>query len=296
MVGRKGLQVGELRLLGVVSLEADASDLVQEGAVLHLRQPVLLSAGPSVDFVARVGLGDEHPSLRIHCEAVEQRTQGIHRPDQLVGLSVEDEEIAVGNAGVLHDVGDMSEREHIVVCHRVLVGIESHQLPIDLVAPGKLGLVVGLEGDHVEPPVPHLDGAWILRRDLQVAGHLPRRHIDYRDPVLGRERDVGLLVARERNPDRFVEARGLRPLIELLHGGHHLQIGRTCRIDIDHTDRVRNMVGNPEFPAIRSHRHAHRVDSHVDSRPNLAGLRTNHIYGVRGRVHHEDATSMHSDR
>ena len=50
-------------------------------------------------------------------------------------------------------------------------------------------------------------------------------NIDDCDLVFGRQRDVGLLIARERNSDRLIEGGGLRFRVKLLDGRHDMQVG-----------------------------------------------------------------------
>ena len=105
---------------------------------------------PAIDVIPGICLRNEHISFRIYCQSIKQCSESIHSPDEAVGPRIKDIEIPVWNTRVLDDIGHVPEGEHVVVGDRVLMGIEGYQVTIQLVAPGKLGLVVGFERNNIE--------------------------------------------------------------------------------------------------------------------------------------------------
>ena len=67
----------------------------------------------------------------------------------------------------------------------VLAGIEGTQDAVDVLRPAArdLGLVVGLEGDHVQPVAAHGERPWVLGGDVKVLADGSRCDVDDGDPV-----------------------------------------------------------------------------------------------------------------
>ena len=105
------------------------------------------------------------------------------------------------------------------------------QLAVDVLRPAtrELRLVVRFEGHDVEAVAADGERARVLRGHLQVRRHAARRDIDDGDAVGRGERDVGLLVARERDAGGLVEA-GPAGRVDDLDGGQNLVPGGTGRI------------------------------------------------------------------
>ena len=94
---------------------------------------------------------------------------------------------------MLDDVDDVAEGENVVVADRVFPGVKRHQVTVGLSpAARKLRAVVRFKRRHVEPAAAHLNGTRVLRGNRQRLHHAPPRHVDYGDPILGREGDIGL--------------------------------------------------------------------------------------------------------
>ena len=116
------------------ALKANPGNLVEKGPVAQLLETVLFRSGQAVYLVPSIGLGNEDRSLGIDRHAVKQSAKGIDGLDELVGLCIEYEQIPIGNAGMLDDIGDMSKGEHVVVGYGMLVCIEGHEVSVDFVA------------------------------------------------------------------------------------------------------------------------------------------------------------------
>ena len=188
----------------------DAGDLIQERPVLHLGHAVAFAAGETVGGVAGIGLRDEDPVVAVHGDAVEQRADTLHHRLELVRRGVEHEQVPVGYGVVVGDVGLVVERQDVVVGENVLDGVEGTAVSTDLAleTPRELGLVAGLESDHVEPLAAHRDRAGVLGADRETLAHVARRDVDHRDLVGGTEGHVGLVVAGKGDAHRFVEIGG----------------------------------------------------------------------------------------
>ena len=275
----------------------DLGDLVQERPVLHLRQPLPLGAGTAVGVVAGLRLGDVDGAAAVNRQAVEQGSDsadGAHSP---VGAGIEDEKIAVGELRVLDDVGIVVGGQHVVVAEYVLHGVERAAVAVDALrlAAGQLGLVVGLERDHVEPVVAHRNGAGILRGDRQPAGDGAGRDVHHRNPVRCRQGDVGLRIARERDADGFVHAGGERGRMEVVDGGDDLLEEVTVRVGVDHAHRVGDVVGDPDFLPVRADGEAHGVDADVDAVHHRVRAGVDHVHGVRRRIGRVDEVAVDDD-
>ena len=109
---------------------------------MQFLQAVFLGAGPAVDFVAGIGLGDKDAALGIHREAVEQRAERVHGFDEAIGFGVKNIKVAVRHARVFHDVRLVAERQDVVVGDGMFVGVERDQIAVNFIAAGKLCLVV----------------------------------------------------------------------------------------------------------------------------------------------------------
>ena len=103
---------------------------------------MFLGARAAVDVVACIGLRDEHGSLGINRQAIEQRAEGVDGGDEAISLCIVNVEVAIWHAGVFHNVGLVAKGEYIVICDGMLVCVEGDKFAVDAVAAGKLGLVV----------------------------------------------------------------------------------------------------------------------------------------------------------
>ena len=179
----------------------------------------------------------------------------------------------------------------------MLHGVEGADVAVDVLfeAAGKLRLVVGLEGEHVEPVSAHGDGARILGADRQVPGHRARRDIDDGDPVACRERHVCLLVAGEGHAHGFVEARGEALGMDVLHRGDDMMEERTLGVRVDHAHGVGDVVGDPDFAAVRAHRDAHGIDADGDAVHELAAGGVDDVHRVGRRVGDVDEAASDGD-
>ena len=271
----------------------DLGDAVQEGAVFHFGHAVALRARLAVGVVARVRLGDEYALLGVHRDAVQQSPQRVDDLHASVRSDVVDVQVAVRDVRVLHDVGDVAPGDTLVtavggLCD-VPAGIEGTQDAVDVLRPTArdLRLVVGLERNHVQPIALHRERARVLGGDVEVFADGSRCDVDDGDPVRGGERNVGLGVTREGNAHRLIEH--ARPGgVESGDRMQDLVARRTRRVGVDDAHRVRDVVADPHFLAVRPDGNAHRVDADADSRDDLAGSGINHVNGVRRRVHRVD--------
>ena len=175
--------------------------------------------------------------------------------------------------------------------------IEGNQVAIEWTETSRdLRLVVGLERDDVEAISADGDGSRVLSRDGECLDQLAGAHIDHRDLILRRQRDVGFVIAGEGNAHGLVKAGRPGDRVEVLHRGDDLKTGGTRRIGIDHTHRIRDVIRDPDFPAVRPNREPHRVDADVDTRDDGITGRVDDIDGVGRRVHHEDVAAAHHNR
>ena len=297
MPGWQWLEVDEFWLLWRSVPEGDAGHLVQEGPVLEFLQPVFFCSRFAVGVVSGIRLGDVHASLGIGRDAVQQGAQGVDSLDQLVCSGVEDVEVAVWNPGMLDDVQDMAKRQHVVDTDRVLVGIKGLELAIEwLGTTGELRLVVGFEGDDVQPVPLDGDGPWVLGSDGQSPGDPAVTDVDHGNGVFRRQGHVGLLVVGECDANRFVKAGGPGGGIEILDRRDDLEIGRAVKVGVDHADRIGHVIGDPEFFAVGSHGQTHRVDSDGDAGMDLASGCIDDIDRVGRRVRDEDPPTAEGDR
>ena len=64
----------------------------------------------------------------------------------------------------------MPERQNVVVPNRVFPDVKSNKVAVDVFLPPtrKLGLVIRLEGNHVEPVAPDRNRPGILSRDRKT--------------------------------------------------------------------------------------------------------------------------------
>ena len=188
------------------------------------------------------------------------------------------------------DVRVVPGGEHVVVGEDVLDRIERAGVPVDAArdAAGELALVVRLERDHVEAVAPHGDRAGILGADVEVPRHGAGGDVDDRDAVGGRERDVGLGVAREGDAGRLVEAGRESPGIDLLHRGDHLAIRVAAGVDVDDADGVRDVIREPHLLPVGPHRDAHRVDPRRNAGDDRPARRVDDVERVRRGVRHVD--------
>ena len=270
--------------------------MVEEGPVAHLLETVLLGAGPPVDVVSGIGLGNEDRSLGIHRKAIEQGAQGVDGLNQCVGSGVENIEVAVRDTRMLYDVRNVTDGEYVVVGDGMFVGIEGHEIAVDLFAAGQLGLVVRLEGYDVEPVAPYHDGSGVLSCDIETLHYFLFPDVDYRDLVFRGKRDVGLLVVGKGDSHGLVEASGLGLWVDILNGGHDMQESWFGIIEVNHADRIGNVIGHPQFLSIRPQGKADRIDAHVDAVDDFARFRVDDVDGVRGSVGHENVFPVCNDR
>ena len=295
LLWREWFEVEEAWFLSGVFLEINAGDLIEEGAVLELGETMFLGAGATVGIIAGVDLGDEDGASGIDGQAEEKRTESVDGFDETVSFGVVDEEVFVGDARVFDDVDDVPEGEDVVVGDGVLMGIEGDEVAIDFVATGELGFVVRFEGKDVELPVFNRNGAGVLRGDGEVFGDLAGGDIDYGNFVFRGERDVGFLIVGESDADGLVESGGTFFWIEILNGGDDMKAGRTCRVGIDNTHGIRDMVAHPDFLAIGTDGNTDGVDANGDAFDEAAVFGVDDIDGVGGSVGDEEGVLEKDD-
>ena len=83
---------------------------------------------------------------------------------------------------------------------------------------------------------------------------------------------------------------------KLLAQNSKVEMGGAGGIRIDHTHRIRDVIRDPDFLAVRPNREPHRVDADVDTRDDGITGRVDDIDGVGWRVHHEDVAAAHHNR
>ena len=121
-----------------------------------------------------------------------------------------------------------------------------------------------------------------------MPGHRAGRNIDDGDAVRGGQRHIGLAVVGEGDAHRFVEPCGEGCRVDVLNGGDHLVECGARRVRIDDADRVGDMVGHPDFAAVRPHRDADRIDAHVNPANEGARRHVENVHRVGGRVRDVD--------
>ena len=179
----------------------------------------------------------------------------------------------------------------------MLPGIEGDEIIIDCASSTrKLCLIVRLEGNHVKSISPNNHRSWILCGDMQPPCNRAVRHIHNRDLVFRGQRNVSFLIIRKRNANGLIKSRGFGFLIELLNRRNHLHIGRLIRIVINDTHRIGNMVGNPNFFAVRANSNTHGINPHVNTFHDTFCLNIDDIQRIRWGVDHEDKVPMNSNR
>jgi hypothetical protein len=67
-------------------------------------------------------------------------------------------------------------------------------------------------------------------------------------------------------------------------------------IEINHANRIGNVIGHPQFLSVRPQGKANRIDAHIDAVDDFARFGMDDVDGVRGRVGHENVIPMHNDR
>ena len=298
VVRRQRFEINESRRLRNIALETDTRDPVEKGSILQFRQAMFLAARAPIDFVSSVSLSNEDAALRIDRQAIQQRTERVDRLDECVGLGIEHVQVSIRDFRMLDDVDDVPQRQHIVVGDRMIPRIECYEIAIDLVfsTAGKLCLIVRFERKDVQTAVSYDHRSGVLCGDIQSLLDLTCSDINNGNLVLGRERDISFFIGGEGNPDGFVKSCRFGGRIKILDRGRHLKTGRAGWIDVDHTHRIRDVIGNPNLFAIRPDGNSDRVYADVDSNDNLIRFRIDNIDGIGWRVRHIHATTAQRDR
>ena len=175
--------------------------------------------------------------------------------------------------------------------------VEGANVTVDVLgaAAGKLALVVGLERNHIQAVAPRHQRPGVLGADGEPAGDLVFPRVHDGDLIRRGERHVCLAGAGEGDAHGFVEAGGERLRVDVLDGGDHFVEGAAGGVRIDHAHRVRDVIRHPHLAAVRPHRHAHRINAHVDALDHPARGGVDHVHGVRRRVRHVDVAAARGD-
>ena len=294
--GGQGFEIEKLGLAGFPALKANPGNLVEKSPVAQLLEPVLFGSGQAVYLVPGIGLGDEDCALGVQRQSIEQGTKGIDGLNQLVGLHIEYKQVPVGNAGMLHNIGNVPQGQNVIFGNGMLVGIKGNEFAIDLIPARELGLVVRLEGDDVKPVVANHDGSRILSPDRQALGHFSGDDIHNSDLVFRGKRDISLLVVGKGDSHGLVKAGRLGLRVNILNSRDNVHEGGLRLIQIDHVDRIGNMIGHPEFPSVRSQGKADWINPDGNATKYASGIGMQNVDRVTGRVGHEDMIPMGNDR
>ena len=102
-----------------------------------------------------------------------------------------------------------------------------------------------------------------------MAFYLTGAHFNDGDLVFRRKGNIGFLIVGEGNSYRFIKAGRLGSQVKILNRVYHAQVGAAFWIDVNHADRIGNMIGYPQFLPIGTHRKTHWINTHINTAGNF---------------------------